>query len=373
MDKEKNFFNQGIVGGIEKVEKKQTITYLNVIKAISIFLVVFCHMTLLKSGGYVDNISMLICWIGVPCFFMVNGALLFNKELNVKKHYKKVLTIYIVNIVWRIIYLILSTFILHTNIDFTAKSEIFKYIFCFKTIKGVNTGHLYFIEALISCYLIFPIFYNNYKTKEGKKCLAIFAVIIFCLTYGVNIVNFITKVILQSNKLDISGIRNILPFSNYAHYLVLFIIGGFLHEYREKIQNIKYIKILSVVLLIICLIGLSLIRYTDTKTFKWNGALLSNGYGRLCTFIMSISMFILIQGTEIKNRFVNKIVNIMGYSTLGIFYMHVPVLSICSQYLYRYIHARGVLINVLKSIVVIFVVELIIVILKKIPILKKLV
>ena len=141
---------------------------------------------------------MLFCWDGGPCFLMVNGALLFNKELKINKHYKKLLMIYIVNIVWRIIYLIISTEILHSDIDFEAKSQIFKYIFCFGDIKGVNTGHLYFITALISCYLIFPVLYQSYKIKEGKKSLFIFCVILFVLIYGINAINFITSIILEN-------------------------------------------------------------------------------------------------------------------------------------------------------------------------------
>lgn len=80
-------------------ENKETIQYLNITKCLAIFLVVFCHITILKNDGIIDNIAMLFCWICVPCFFLVNGALLFNKELNTKKHYKKILKIYLVNII----------------------------------------------------------------------------------------------------------------------------------------------------------------------------------------------------------------------------------------------------------------------------------
>ena len=132
-------------------DKKQTITYFNIIKTISIFLVVFCHVTLLKNKGYVDNFAMLFCWAGVPCFLMVNGALLFNKELKLKKHIKKTIMIYIANIIWRLIYIIVYNKILKENVDLQNKSMVFKYLFCFGNLKGVYIGHFYFIEALLSC------------------------------------------------------------------------------------------------------------------------------------------------------------------------------------------------------------------------------
>lgn len=352
-------------------DKKQTITYFNIIKTISIFLVVFCHVTLLKNKGYVDNFAMLFCWAGVPCFLMVNGALLFNKELKLKKHIKKTIMIYIANIIWRLIYIIVYNKILKENVDLQNKSMVFKYLFCFGNLKGVYIGHFYFIEALLSCYLIFPVLYQSYQTKEGKKCLITFGIIIFLLVYGINAINFVTKLIIQSDKLNISGLKVILPFNGYAQYMLFFIIGGFLHTYREKIQNIKHIKIISTSIVLISLIGLAMIRYTDTKTFQWNWVLLSNGYGRMCTLVMSIALFILLQNTEIKNKIFKKCIDAVGYNTLSIFYIHMPILAILNKYVYEHITVRGVTVNILKTVFVIAIIQCVSILLKKIPIVNK--
>lgn len=56
------------------------IQYFDIVKTIAIFLVVFCHIVILKNDGYLDNFCMLICWIAVPCFLLVNGAILLNKS-----------------------------------------------------------------------------------------------------------------------------------------------------------------------------------------------------------------------------------------------------------------------------------------------------
>lgn len=351
----------------------QTIQYLNVIKFISIFLVVFCHIVLLKNDGYIDNFTMLLCWAGVPCFFLVNGALMFRKELNIKKHYKKVLNIYIVNVIWRIIYLIIAITILKVNIDNVAKSEILKYTLFFGQLKGVNTGHLYFIEALIGCYLVFPVLYQCYKTKEGKKCLIILCIVIFLLVYGVNAINFGLKLVIGSDKLSIAGIRNILLFGGNAHYLLFFILGAFLNEEKDRIQAIKGIKWICASIIIISLVGLALIKYSTNQTFKWQGILLTNGYSRLSTFTMSIAVFIFFQGINIKNKYLDKVINEIGYNTLSIYYMHVPILTILCKYVYRYITFRGVTINLLKTVIVIFIIYIITFVLKKIPLIKRIV
>lgn len=97
----------------------------DILKTIAIFLVVFCHFTLFKNT-VAENFCMTICYIGVPIFFMVNGALLFKKSLDIKKHLLKTATIYVVATVWRCIYLIIyllkSGFL---NEVFTRKQETF--------------------------------------------------------------------------------------------------------------------------------------------------------------------------------------------------------------------------------------------------------
>lgn len=51
--------------------------------------------------------------------------------------------------------------------------------------------------------------------------------------------------------------------------------------------------------------------------------------------------------------------------------MHIPILSILSQYVFKYITFRGVWVNILKTIIVIAIIELITIVLKRIPIIKK--
>ena len=68
--------------------ERERIQYLDIIKVIAIFLVVFCHFVLLAET-VPANLFMVSCWAGVPLFFMVNGALLFTRPLNLKKHIRK--------------------------------------------------------------------------------------------------------------------------------------------------------------------------------------------------------------------------------------------------------------------------------------------
>lgn len=68
--------------------KRTRFFYLDILKIIAIFLVIFCHYQTV-GNTILDNMAMTICYIAVPVFFMVNGALLFNKSFDLKKHIKK--------------------------------------------------------------------------------------------------------------------------------------------------------------------------------------------------------------------------------------------------------------------------------------------
>lgn len=91
------------------------------------------------------------------------------------------------------------------------------------------------------------------------------------------------------------------------------------------------------------------------------------------TFTMSIATFVLFQGINIKNKYICKITNDVGYNTLSIFYMHIPILMIFIKYMYKYIKIQVVAVNFLKTIIVIFIIYIITIILKKIPIIRKIV
>ena len=64
------------------------IYYFDAIKTLAIFLVIFVHYPMI-SDSMPSNLSMLLTYVAVPLFFMVNGALLLRKPIDVKKTLQK--------------------------------------------------------------------------------------------------------------------------------------------------------------------------------------------------------------------------------------------------------------------------------------------
>ena len=117
---------------------QKRIQYLDIIKVISIFLVVFCHFVLLAET-IPANIFMVACWSGVPMFFMVNGALLFTRPLNLSKHIRKTLLIYIVLVLWKLIYLFSIGALCQVPVANFGKNQILLYLFAFGSLEGIGT------------------------------------------------------------------------------------------------------------------------------------------------------------------------------------------------------------------------------------------
>ena len=83
-----------------------------------------------------------------------------------------------------------------------------------------------------------------------------------------------------------------------------------------------------------------------------------------------MGIFLLFQGINIKFKIISKILSEVGKSTMGIFYMHTLFLELINYFAFDY---KGSLVNLLKSIIIIAICYIIVVIIKRIPIMKKLV
>ena len=80
--------------------------------------------------------------------------------------------------------------------------------------------------------------------------------------------------------------------------------------------------------------------------------------------------FNLKKGDNIDEEYLNKILSYIGKNTMGIFYLHILVIQLLMKI---DIVQRGTLVNTLKTIIVVFISAIITTLLKKIPVIKKLV
>jgi surface polysaccharide O-acyltransferase-like enzyme len=166
---------------MSKDTAKSRIFYYDAIKVLAIYLVCIYHYNHLDCnildsqnniGAYLNYYFYGIPSMAVPLFFMVNGALLLNKPCKLENHLRKVLYLYILVFVWSAISLVV--FIPIEGTSYSLKEFLKAWFY----LKQGTSNHLWFLQTLISVYLIFPFLKVIYDLPQ-RKLLKLFSIIIF--------------------------------------------------------------------------------------------------------------------------------------------------------------------------------------------------
>ena len=358
--------------------KVKRIEYLDFIKAISIMLVVFCHKVALSDESILGNIMMAVAWAAVPNFFFVTGGVMHQaKALDWKKHIHKILHAYMILCIWKVIYLVF--FSLVRDISYS-RVELVQYIFLSGEIKSVETNMMWFMYAYIAVLIFFPVSYYLFKGgKEGKRILGFVLVILFVYSFLESAVNFFLanlSALTGRNLLEIS-ISRFVPFGGYSNMVFFFISGAFLFQYRDKINGYieekawrKWIPLLSFAA---GTAGLVFIKYCETGLIRWGGTYIRDGYGRVSTVLIAFGLYFILQSRKIGKvgHFLAKYV---GTATMGIYFIHRPILVLFEKYFQNYYEAYGSFgLNVLKTVAAVVICVPVVMFIRRIPAVRELV
>ncbi len=350
---------------MKKISNK--IIYLQYLKCIAIVLVLFCHCCqMVPRVNSMLVIFSTLCLCGVPIFLMVNGALLFNKPIDTKKHVHKMLLFFIQCNIWAIIVGIINYIEYKPEINFEL-AWFFRYFSGNTNIP--NTGHLWYMRSLIALYLIFPCLKMLYD-KNYKYFCFILSVCFVC-SFATNTLNTIFSYGKSNVVVDI---MNWIPFDQKtAAMLFYFGIGAIIHK-RLYIENRrKFNLLINLFILIGCATGLCLVKIHESGIDK--GLLvISYGYERCSTCFLSISALIIILICVRKKRKTNKIIDYIGSNTLGIYFVHMIWLLPVRYILKFIIFDKGSLLwSIIETLLTLLFSIITIELLKKIPIVNKLV
>lgn len=352
---------------------KEQISYLNILKTISILCVCAVHYPIMLGKPY-EHVFIILMHIAVPLFFMVNGALLFSKPFDAKRHYKRTLSLITVSIAWRAILLGLS-FI--TSKPYINPSILMNYFLGGK-IDGVMTDHFWFIEALVGLYILFPVLKICYD--NNRKALAVFSAVIGFGFFIVQDLNYIRVFAMQyfdrGGLWDFYRISAFLPLKSW--HVLYFVGGGLAHKYFYENNRLptKKQRIFAGLAIIFGGLVLYLIKgfYTgfsgsfDKPMF---GEFYAEGiYSTFSVFIMTMGVYLLFCGVSVKNKIVNSIFNVAGRNTLTVFYIHYWIVIQISPWCFENGFV-GIIPSVIRMIAVAAVGTMLGMLLKRIPILKK--
>lgn len=356
--------NESENGNFKFIEKERYF-FIDILKTISIFMVITLHSSLWNTDFMkISNFQTLIQYSfrlvmeGVPLFMFINGFLIIDKNFDLKKHLLKTINIFIILYLWAFILTISCSFIQGVPMSFNL---IVQNVLATK-IGNKYTGVLWFLQKLIIIYLIFPVIKSLYdKNYDIYKYLFILLLI---STFGINIIDLIIipiKYITNIEIIDyiISFIGQLKVVITDNIFMVYFLLGGYVFKNKDEFSKNKYIfmGIVSTILAILYGIFMS----------KLIGNTYSNNYNYKEIFLLFTILGLYSLSTKIKitNENIKKIITSIGKNTMGIYLIHMIVITLINEY--SLISNFNFPIRLLFSVIVLIISYLIAIAIRKIP------
>lgn len=334
------------------------INYYDAIKTLAIFMVCFYHgATIEKDITVAGNITTYFHYflfstisVCVPLFFMVNGAIILNKEIDIKDTFLKAIKIYFLYFFWGAALLLLLKLILndkYTTLDFI-KSVFF--------LKEHRTTQLWFLRALVSIYLILPLIKLAYNDTD-RRYLFYTMVVIFVFSFGNNLINIVinSSYYFSEKKAFFDKNFNFFPlfnpFGGYFYGLFYFIIGAILARRISKKTTILK-KYYSLPLFLFSTLVLFLYGIVMSKTNMKYFSPVWGCYDTPMTLIMSISAFIFLSSFRYENKVIKKTILLIGRNSFGIYILHIFFIRLLRPILNKSSFSNNLILNVIFVLVV---------------------
>lgn len=337
--------------------KKSYITVLNVLASLA---VVFLHTNKCFHRFSVErywataNIIESVFYFAVPVFFMISGATLidyrerYDTKTFFKKRFIKTLIPYICFVIIGIIYgVITGKIVINQNIVIYLVNSLF----------APKYPNIYwFFLPLFTAYLCIPVISRiekQYRKEVFEYIIILFMILNVALPFICNL----------SGQFQYNTALSMALGTNYIFYLFL---GYYIANY-EIPKKIRYlIYILGVAGLITQIIG------TYFASIKIDAvSSLFKGYTGLPCVLSSAAVFLYFKNIDFeKIPFVVKICDFFKGETFGVYLVHIYVIDIC---MIIGISDLSIIFRTVGAVIIFVVSALIVKILKKIPIVKKLV
>lgn len=294
--------------------KETKLQWADSLRALATIAVIILHVTapLLTSmesltDWWIGNIIESSVRFSVPVFFMLTGALIFDKEYSIGTFLKKrFFRVIIPFLFWSIPYILFSLILkaLHEE-----ELDFFKvFIFIIDQFKNGSSYHLWFVYTLLGIYLFIPIISKWVRNSTNKEILY------FLILWLITVLFTYPILSIFKTKIDFSYFTGFLGYTILGHYLR-----------KINFDSSKKKDFIAIVLfftgLIITIIGTYFL-------FKFKGKMdeLYYEYLTLNVLMCSIGVYLYIKDKNIKNQSVLKFLNLMNKFSYGIYLVHVLIL-----------------------------------------------
>ena len=312
----------------------------------------------------------------VPLFMAVNGALLLNRPFDGKKHLKNTAVLFFQYVFWRAVTILLIG--LYQGLDFSAYNLTtwVNVLVLLQDFPAVNVNHLWFMPMLICLYVWLPALHSLFSRldeKDGRWLLLplMGVLLIFCFLW--EDLMLLQPVIPFFSAAKLGGWQLFLPLSGtrYCSMLFYFLLGGLLVRTSEKVRRVPVWGCIAGITAALVLLYLEWRLNSSYSGETYDNVFLS--YDNLPSVLLTAAVFILALKSENalkKHRGLCRMLETVGSNTMSVYYLH---WVLAATVLEQFHIANGLLFNLLKAALLTAVCTLISLLLKKIPVLRKLV
>lgn len=279
----------------EIIAKKETnvsnrIAWLDFLKILSAFLVVFYHLAYFKLdygftsevSSYIPNLNRIIMSFAacsVPLFFIINGALMFSKHRKIFDVYFKAFKIILLTVIWKIA-------------EFPS----------------------WFFVTLAILYLLFPFFQFLWEKKRVLYIAIICVILLFPFVY--NYMVLLIRVLdiqvifgYETEGLSVTGFKTM--------YSIAYFLGGNCLMQCKRLPK----PVLSLLMMVcgwICLIT-ECICYTNLDGVVYDGV--NASFPTIGAMLLAVGVYSLVQNIHF-NSHVTKVIVWLSDGILPIYVMH---------------------------------------------------
>lgn len=341
------------------LENKKRVIYIDVLNILACISVIFLHMNGIVHG-YSNTrawktalIFEVVCYWAVPVFIMLSGATLlrYRERYNTKEFFKKrFLKVLVPWVIWSLIVYIIK------NKDINIIQFIKDFLYC--RIESIY----WFFPLILYLYCLVPIFSIFTEKEEYRKILK--AIVVFIFVFA-GIINPVCAILNISVPTIFSYC---LTHSSYIMFLLLGYLLSTMSISKKKRIVIYILGILSV-----------LIRYCYTYYMSSKDGVLNKDLFNYCSALsvfLAVAVFVFIKNIKWENIFEkihinSNIIAKISSCSFGIYLIHMLAKSKLTN-LFG-LSTLSIWYRTVGAIILYLICLLMIYIIKKIPIIKKIV
>lgn len=293
------------------MQTKEQYQWVDILRAIGALSVILLHSTVslvskfdLTTDWWIAHVLNSFTRFAVPIFLMISGVLLLGRKYTIKDFLKKRLVrILLPFLLWSIIYFLWKN---SFSGNFVSYGTEF-----FKQMKNGMQFHLWYVYMILGVYLIIPIVNTWIKNACNNEILYYLIIWFVVVLLGFPYFNKLYS------RIDLRY------FSGFLGYVIL---GYYLLNLKKEFP-----KIVLFLVFIVSSLGTVMLSYYDSLPIgRFSG--LYYDYLSPNVILTAASLFLLLKGFTVKQKYISKVIYIASKYSYGIYLSHIFAFLLMSKY-----------------------------------------